>query len=561
MTWQEDDEPGLWEQIPSWVNALSRLLLRLVIIGVVLLILVAVSYWIQASRYDIKQVTKMQERTLLLDSEGKELAAIHGSRRRVISYQEIPPSLIAALTTREDKEFFHHRGVHFRGITRAALRNLADRKISQGASTLTMQLARNTYEIRKVSFHRKLLETALSFRIEANYTKEEIITAYLNRIYFGAGAYGIEQAAQSYFGKNTSQLTIAEGALLVGIIRAPHDFSPRNDRAAALRERDQVLRGMADNKKLSFAERDQHLQEPLHLLPPRKSHTDAIRSARRHLNELLDRNDFIAGGLTATSTINSSLQKFARDGIDELIAPYPTLQCALVAIEPTTGAIRVVITARDPQSSQFNRAFDTRRQLGPAFQPFLYAFSAERGRLPIPNQPIQTARQLKKGDIARLSKRLGINGPFSTGDELARGNLEATTLEVATALTTLSNKGRKANTYLIESLNDSEGSSLFEQKLTDKLVLDPFAAQAPYDLTKKNTWAALNNPSNDLWALHTDPNLAIALWLGFDNPATIPDPELLKNGTSALISAMARIAKLEKEERKAEDKATMSDSF
>ena len=143
MTWQEDDEPGLWEQIPSWVNAMGRILLRLFIIGVVLSILVAVFYWILASRYDMKEVVEMQERTLLLDRDGKELAAIHGSRRRVISYQEIPPSLIAALTTREDKEFFQHGGVHFRGIVRATFRNLADRQISQGASTLTMQLARN----------------------------------------------------------------------------------------------------------------------------------------------------------------------------------------------------------------------------------------------------------------------------------------------------------------------------------------------------------------------------------------------------------------------------------
>ncbi len=540
MTWLEDDEPKLWEQIPPWVGAFTRLLLRLTLIAFVLGILVLVFYGVLASRYELKEVVEMQERTLLLDSEGKELAAIHGTRRRLITREEIPQPLIDALTVREDQAFYQHGGVHLRGVMRAALRNLSDRGISEGASTITMQLARNTFEIRDLTLHRKILEAALSFRIEANYTKDEIITAYLNRIYFGAGAYGIEQAAQSYFGKKTAQLTTAEGALLVGIIRAPHDFSPRNDRSAALRERDQVLRRMTEEGKLSPAQRDEFLKEELHLLPPRDSKTDAIRCARRHLNELLDQNDFLSGGLTATTTIDRELQKLARQGIDELITPYPNLQAALVAIETSTGAIRAVITARDPESSQYNRAFDTRRQLGPAFQPFLYAFSAERGRLPIPDQPLQTARQLPEGEIERLAKRLGITGPFSSGDELARGNLQTTTLEVATALTVLSNKGKKPNTFLIESLHDAKEEPLFEQKPTYKLVLDSFAAQTPFDLTKTKTWSALNNPAVDLWTLHSDEHLSVALWLGYDDPVNLPDSELLENGASALISALAR---------------------
>ena len=552
MTWLEEDEPKLWEQIPPWVSAFARLFLRFAVIGLVIGVLILVFYGVLAARYDLKKVVQMQERTLLLDREGKELAAIHGSRRRIISREKIPQTLIDALTTREDQDFYRHSGVHFRGIIRAMVRNLADRQVSQGASTITMQLARNTFEIRDLSLHRKLLEAALSFRIEANYSKDEIITAYLNRIYFGAGAYGIEQAAQSYFGKSTPDLTVAEGALLVGIIRAPHDFSPRNDQATALRERDQVLRRMAEERKLSPSQRDEALKAPLYLLPSREKQTDAIRCARRHLNELLDRNDFLSGGLTATSTIDQEIQKRARQGIDELIGSYPDLQGALVAIESSTGAIRAVITARDPQSSQFNRAFDTRRQLGPVFQPFLYAFSAERGRLPIPGQPIQTARQLPEGEIARLAKRFGITGPFTQGDELARGNLQTTPLEMATALTILSNQGKKPNTYLIESLVNASNEPLFKQQANYKVVLDAFAAQTPLDLIKTKTWSALNNPATDLWALHTDEALSIALWLGFDDPINLPEPEQLKNRASALVKALARIATVQSEKKAAE---------
>lgn len=555
MTWLEDDEPKLWEQIPPWVGAMARICLRLALIGLGLAILAAVTYWVWASRYDMSKVTKMPERTLLLDREGKELAAIHGARRRLITRKEIPQPLIDALTTREDQDFYRHGGVHFRGVIRAAFRNLSDRKITQGASTITMQLARNTYEMRARSLHRKLLEAAISFRIEANYSKDEIITAYLNRIYFGSGAYGIEQAAQSYFGKTTSDLTVAEGALLIGIIRAPHDFSPRNDRTAALRERDQVLRRMAEEGKLSAENRDEALSTVLHLLPSRESQTDAIRCARRHLNELLDRKDFVSGGLIATSSIDSELQKTARDSLTELLAPYPELQGALVAIEPKSGAIRAVLTARDPQSSQFNRAFDTRRQLGPVFQPFLYAFSAERGRLPIPNQPIQTARQLPTGEIQRLAKRLGLTGPFSEGDELARGNLQATPLEVADALTVLSHQGKKPNSYLIETLTNSDGETLFQQQIRYRLVLDAFAARTPFDIIGERTWASPTNPDTDLWALHSDENLAVALWLGFDTPAALPEPELLETGATALVSALGRLAEVQVAEQEAEEKA------
>lgn len=555
MTWQAEDEPGLWEQIPPWVGALWRIFLRVSLVALVLAILVGVGYWVMASRYQMKEVVSMPERTLLLDRTGKELAAIHGSRRRLITRAEIPNHLVKALTTREDKDFFKHGGVHLRGVARATLRNLTDRRVSQGASTITMQLARNTFELRQMSLHRKLLEMAIAFRIEANYSKDEILTAYLNRIYFGSGAFGIEQASQSYFGKKTSALTVPEAALLVGIIRAPHDFSPRNDEEAALRERDEVLRRMADDGQITFEQRDQYLQAPLHLLPLRESQTDAIRCVRRHLNELLDKNDFLSGGLTTTSTIDPEIQKLARDGIDELVAPFPNLQAALVAIEPSSGAIRAVITARDPDSSQFNRAFDTRRQLGPVFQPFLYAFSAERGRLPIPDQPIQTARQLPKGEIERLARRIGLGGPFTSGDELARGNLQATPLEVATALTVLSNEGEKPTTYLVQRLLDSEGAVLFEQKPSAKLVLDSFAAESPFDITKKRTWSALNHPANDLWALHSGEELAVALWLGFDDPADLPSADLLENGASALVSALSRIATVQAEEQAAEEAA------
>lgn len=541
MSWQEEDEPRLIDQIPPWLRALARLALRLGLIALFLFVMAVVYYWLRAARFDLEKVTTMQERTLLLDRDGRELGAVHGIRRRMVSYEEIPAHLVRALMVREDKQFRKHGGVHLRGVLRATARNLKDGEMTQGASTLTMQLARNTYELRANSLNRKLLETAVAFRIEASFSKDEILTSYLNRIYFGAGAYGIGQAARSYFGKEPSELTLPEAALLVGIIRAPHDFSPRINPTAALRERDSVLAQMAEEGDFGSQELARYQATPLILAEAQEHKTDAIRCVRRHLNELLDRNDFATGGLTVTATIGSELQDITRQGLDRILGRFPKLQVGLVAIDPATGAIRAAITARDPHSSQFNRAFDTRRQLGPVFQPFLYAFSAERGRLPIPGQPIQTARQLPTAEIVRLSERLGLRGPFTTGDELARGNLQATPLEVATALLPLANEGSSPVTHLIERLADSRGNLLFEQTIKQRQVLDPFAARSPLEITRTATWASLNNPATDLWALHSGPDLAIALWVGYDDPAPIPESEALVAQLQVFLQSLARI--------------------
>src|SRR5690606_5231649 len=156
----------------------------------------------------------------------------------------LPDFLVKALQAREDARFFDHAGVDFRGLARATVRNLKDRDFTQGASTLTMQLARNTYDIRAKSLHRKFLEIALTLRIEARYSKDEIPAHYLTRIYSGAGAEDIEQAARTYCGRSVLALNESDCAMIAGIIRGPHIFSPLRDFEAALEQRDQTLARM-----------------------------------------------------------------------------------------------------------------------------------------------------------------------------------------------------------------------------------------------------------------------------------------------------------------------------
>ena len=221
----------LWEF--AWKGGLTLLSPLLLMIG---------WYAWHASKFDLSETSRMPERTVLLDRNGIEIGTIHGANRRLVDYEEIPTFLKICLFAREDARFMDHEGVDFWGLARATLRNAKDLDFTQGASTLSMQLARNTFDLReKKSLNRKFLEIAITYRIESKFSKSEILTAYLNRIYFGSGFNGIEEASLNYFGRPTSRLTKGQCALLVGIIRAPHACSPWRNLEGAVRQRNEVL--------------------------------------------------------------------------------------------------------------------------------------------------------------------------------------------------------------------------------------------------------------------------------------------------------------------------------
>lgn len=497
--------------------------------------LVAASYWVRAGKFDLDEVQEMPERTLLLDHQGRELGAVHGARRRLIEQEEIPDFLVDALLVREDRSFFEHPGVDGRGVLRATVRNIRDGGMTQGASTLTMQLARNTFYLTAMSLDRKLLEVALALRIEAQFSKEEILCAYLNRIYFGAGAFGIGQAAQTYFGKEPKELTLGEAAMLVGIIRAPHDFSPRQNPEAAIRERDDVLGEMMDLHEVGIAVGVEAKYEELNLAPSPVAHTDAMRCVRRHLNELLDSQDFRVGGLDVVSTIDLDLQARARVGALEVLESFEGMEVALVVVEPESGAVRAILTARDDKSSQFNRALDMRRQLGSAFEPFIGGFAVERSRLPVFGQPIVTARQLPSGDVKRLSKRLGLKGPFGEGDDLARGNVEVTPLELSQALAAIGSAGWKPQTYFVQSVSKKE-EFVFENEVMRREVLDSAAATTV--LERARVWAGQSAPKTDQWVLGVSEERAIVLWLGYDETKKLPSGGQLREKGKELVESL-----------------------
>ena len=205
--------------MPAWLHTPVRWTLWISLLCLIIVAGIAFSYFCMAMRFDLDEVARLPASNRVLDRNGKEIAASTGESRRLITRADLPDFLVKSLQAREDARFFEHSGVDVRGLIRATFRNVKDWDFTQGASTLSMQLARNTYDIRAKSLHRKFLEIALTLRIESRYTKDEILTGYLNRIYFGSGCHGIEEASRTYFGRSVRDLNEGECAMIVGIIR------------------------------------------------------------------------------------------------------------------------------------------------------------------------------------------------------------------------------------------------------------------------------------------------------------------------------------------------------
>src|SRR3954463_11860923 len=214
-------------------------------------------YGTWAQTFDMKNVGEMPERSTVYDVDGKIYSRLAGANRLKVSLSEVSPEFIAAVLAREDARFYDHKGIDWRGILRALVRDILSRSAKEGASSLTMQLARNSLPLGGRTFSRKILEAMVALRIEREFTKQQILELYINRIYFGAGCYGVETASQAYFGKNASKLNLSESALLAGLIRGPNRFSPLKNPEGAAVQRDAVLDRMVALNKITPSQAEQ----------------------------------------------------------------------------------------------------------------------------------------------------------------------------------------------------------------------------------------------------------------------------------------------------------------
>lgn len=555
-TWRPISRPPLWKRcLPAWLHVPVKLAFVAGCLAAAAFLCIALFYFILASRFDLDEVAELPTGVTFHDRSGKILAAPGAAGRKLAARADIPDFLVKALRAREDARFFEHGGVDLRGLARATVRNVKDGNFTQGASTLSMQLARNTFRMKQKSFHRKLLEIALTLRLEARYPKDEILTHYLNRIYFGSGAYGIEQAAHIYFGKPARALTAGECAMIAGIIRGPHIFSPRRNPQAALEQRRQTLANMLRMGFISRAAHDAAAAEPLVLAEttaaPGSQTSYALQAAEQELERILENHNATPEGLKVHTTIDAAWQerleselttavraleeekswKHPRPGAHERGEETEYLQFAAITTETKSGAILALIGGRDFTHSRLDRTF-SQRDLGSAFEPFVAAAASERGKLVIPGQPVQTGRQIGPAEVERLARRCGFTGKFLDTEDLFRGSVSASPREMAAGLATLGNGGKRSSPHVIREIRDASGTTIYKAKPSSKAALGKAAADDATSVLRRTSgvrvFTGATGSERDAWMLRLGPTGSTAVWIGFDKPAVIAPEKRVK---------------------------------
>ena len=378
-----------------------RLALAVSAVLLVLAVLVfaaAIALWSVVGAYgenlpDISQLSIIQPTspTVIIARDGTRLARLYDKYKVYVPITQIPPVMREAVVAVEDERFYSHRGVDARGIMRAALANYRHEAITQGASTITQQLARNLFLTNRPTLTRKIQEALLAMQIERYYSKDEILERYLNLVYFGAGAYGVQAASHAYFGKDVSRLTLPEAAMLAGLVAAPSLYSPYADMQRAKERQRHALERMVASGFISQAEADAAGEESLHFVGAQGNGIQSYRYpyyATYVIAELVK--DFgydtvYRGGLTVYTTLDPRLQDLAQkavtDGVEQgRLEGYGMHQGALVAENPRSGQILAMVggVGFSPKS-QFNRAWQARRQPGSSFKGYVYSAAVDKG--------------------------------------------------------------------------------------------------------------------------------------------------------------------------------------
>lgn len=315
----------------------------------------------------------------VFDNQGRYVGRILPERRYWVSIDRIPAFLQKAVIAVEDARFYEHSGIDIRGIARALVKDVAQGRMAEGGSTITQQLIKNKYLTSEKTIDRKLKEGRMALEFEQKYTKKQILEMYFNEIYYGNGAWGIAQAARTYFDKTPEELTEAECSLLAGVQKAPSTYNPLGKPAKVSARRDVVLKRMVELNMISRKKQNYLRAHPPAITPPNQA-PYYLSHIRSKLIELFGTDIIEQGGLEVTTAMDLNLQKLAERSLSEGVKRIsPQLQGALVCLNPATGDLLAAVGGTDFARSPYNRAFSAKRQPGSAIKPLIYAAALEKG--------------------------------------------------------------------------------------------------------------------------------------------------------------------------------------
>ncbi|MBN2839503.1 MAG: PBP1A family penicillin-binding protein [Coriobacteriia bacterium] len=514
----------------------------------------------------------LAETSVMYDRNGDVLVELHAEQNRTyVPLASIPLQLRQAVISTEDQNFYEHKGVDPFGIARALWVNVTQGK-RHGGSTITQQYVVNTFIEREDTLTRKIKEAILAYQLESQFSKDEILEKYLNAIYFGHGAYGVQAAANTYFGKDLGQLTTAECAMIAGVLRSPGNYSPRNDPEAAKNRRDTVLGQMLALGHLDQATHDAAVAEPFTLAPPVTEATVApyfVEWVKQTVIDQFGPDAVYKGGLHIHTTIDPAAQAAAENAIASVLDQPDDPTAALVSLDPRTGEVRALVGGKDFTTQQFNVAVQGPRQPGSSFKPFVLVAALEKGispeqtyesaagSFPIPGGQTwkvsgssaggpmrlrvatvksvnsvyaQLILEVGADAVADTAKRMGIETPIKAVPAIALGSQEVTPLEMASAYGTLANAGVHVPAHGISKVVAADGETIFEAQTTGSEAISPAVAYLTTDILKgvitggTGTAAKIGRPAagktgttqeyRDAWFVGYTPELATSVWMG-----------------------------------------------
>jgi penicillin-binding protein 1A len=527
----------------------------------------------------------------VLDRNGDLLGYLDPVRRLTIPLEKIPDNVRNAFIAVEDRRFTEHHGLDWRGVARAFWKNATSFGVREGASTLTMQVARSGFigdEQNERSIGRKLIELRLAPRIEKALTKDQILELYLNLIYLGDATYGVEAASRHYFGKSVNRLSLAEAAMLAGMPRAPSVYDPRDHPERAVSRRNLVLDLMAREGFITEDEAEKASRQRLRVSAqgwkPADGATYAVEAVRELVNKTVG-NRSRRGEIVVYTTFDVNAQRAAERAVrDRAAAIGRGILGAMVALDPSTGAILAMVGGTGSARTGFNRAMLAKRQPGSAFKPFVYAAALESGYSPatmVDDEPIQLvdagrvwepsnsndtyagsitlrsalARSANAATVrvsqdvgvirvAALAKRLGISSPLNPVPSLALGSGEVTPFELVTAYAPFANGGWKVTPWMVDSVAVG-GKTAYRgveaiQPARRTQVIDSITAflvtsmlrsvvdeGTGYFVRNAGIWGPVagktgtTNNGADVWFVGYTPTMLAGFWFGHDTPKTL----------------------------------------
>jgi penicillin-binding protein 1A len=447
------------------------------------------------------EVPKRPPSIRIVALDGSVLAT-RGDSGVSVSLRELPAHVPQAFIAIEDRRFYSHRGVDPLSVGRALLANALHRGVTQGGSTITQQLAKNLFLTQERTLTRKLQEAMLALWLERKFSKTEILELYLNRVYFGAGAYGVEAAAQRYFGKSARQASLAEAAMLAGLVKSPSRLAPTRNPHGAEQRAQAVIAAMAEMGFASDSKAKLALAQPAHAL--KQNTTGSVNYVADWIMDVLD--DLVGlveSDLAVTTSIDPVLQAAAENALNDELArngdKFGVSQGAIVAMSPD-GAVRALVGGRNYAESQFNRAVAAKRQPGSAFKPFVYLTAIERGLTPdsvredrpialkgwkpenynhqyfgpvtltqalahsLNTVAVRLTLEFGPNAVIRTAHRLGIASKLEANPSIALGTSEVSLIELVSAIVPFANGGMASAPHVVEEVRAKDGTILYRRE-------------------------------------------------------------------------------------------------